>query len=56
MNMAPWAKFRTPSVPRMMESPLAISASRLPKAMPLNAWERNCASVGIERPYTVRAG
>ena len=48
MNMAPWAKFSTPNVPRMMLSPLAISASRLPSAIPLKACDRNCGSVGIE--------
>jgi len=31
----------------MMLNPLAISAKRLPSAIPLKACDRNCGSVGI---------
>jgi hypothetical protein len=40
----------SPSVPKMIVGPLLISASRLPKAKPLKACDRNCARVGITRP------
>ena len=56
MNMAPWAKLSTPSVPRMIERPLAIRASRLPSAMPLKACDRNWETVGMDRAYIIRLG
>ena len=51
MNIAPCAKLMNPSVPKMIVSPLLISASRLPKANPLNACERIVAVEGIRCPF-----
>ena len=48
MNMAPWAKFSTQSVLRMIVNPHAIRANRLPSAIPLKACDRNCEGVGIK--------
>ena len=47
MNRAPCAKFNTPSVPRMMVSPLLTSASMEPRARPLKAWDNSSGRLGM---------
>src|SRR6185312_1945855 len=47
MKSAPCARLRTPSVPRMIVSPLLTSASSIPRARPLKACDINSGALGI---------